>query len=89
MLARKVLNATDYLQICELQKNKVHPSSVVDNGATIGEGTAIWHFCHICNGAVIGNNCSIGQNVLISDNAVLGNGVKIQNNVAVLWWGYG
>ena len=57
------------------KKIKVHPSSVVDNGATIGEGTAIWHFCHICNGAVIGNNCSIGQNVLISDNAVLGNGV--------------
>ena len=62
---------------------KVHPSSVVDDGAIIGDGTAIWHFSHICSGAVIGNNCSIGQNVLVADNATLGNGVKIQNNVAI------
>ena len=63
--------------------SKVHPSSIVDQGAVIGEGTAIWHFSHICSGAVIGKNCSIGQNVLVADNAILGNGVKIQNNVAI------
>ena len=63
--------------------SKIHPSSIVDGGATIGQGTAIWHFSHICSGAVIGKNCSIGQNVLVADNAVLGNGVKIQNNVAI------
>ena len=62
---------------------KIHPSAVVDEGATIGYRTAIWHFSHICSGAVIGSNCSIGQNVLVADNAVLGNGVKIQNNVAI------
>ena len=62
---------------------KIHPSSIVDEGAVIGEGTAIWHFSHICAGAVIGKNCSIGQNVLVDDNAILGNGVKIQNNVAI------
>ena len=62
---------------------KIHPSSVVDEGAIIGESTAIWHFSHICSGAVIGKNCSIGQNVLVADNAVVGNGVKIQNNVAI------
>ena len=63
--------------------SKIHPSSVVDEGAIIGESTAIWHFSHICSGAVIGKNCSIGQNVLVADNAILGNGVKIQNNVAI------
>ena len=62
---------------------QIHPSVVVDDGSSIGEGTAIWHFSHICSGAVIGKNCSIGQNVLVADNAVLGNGVKIQNNVAI------
>ena len=62
---------------------KIHPTSVVDEGATIGEGTAIWHFSHVCAGAVIGNNCSLGQNVLVADNAVIGNGVKVQNNVAI------
>jgi UDP-2-acetamido-3-amino-2,3-dideoxy-glucuronate N-acetyltransferase len=62
---------------------KIHPSAVVDEGSSIGEGTAIWHFSHICAGAVIGKNCSIGQNVMVADNAILGNGVKIQNNVAI------
>ena len=62
---------------------KIHPSSIVDDGATIGQGTVIWHFSHICAGAVIGKNCSIGQNVLVANMAVLGNGVKIQNNVAI------
>ena len=62
---------------------KIHPSAVVDEGAVIGDGTAIWHFSHICEGAVIGKNCSIGQNVLVADHAILGNGVKIQNNVAI------
>ena len=62
---------------------KIHPSSIVDDGAIIGQGTSIWHFSHICSGAVIGKNCSIGQNVLVADNAILGNGVKIQNNVAI------
>ena len=63
--------------------SKIHPSSIVDDGAIIGEGTSIWHFSHICSGGVIGSNCSIGQNVLVADMAVLGNRVKIQNNVAI------
>ena len=62
---------------------KIHPSAVVDEGAVIGDGTAIWHFSHICAGAVIGNRCSLGQNVLVADNASLGNNVKVQNNVAI------
>ena len=62
---------------------KIHVSAVVDDGTSIGEGTSIWHFSHICAGAVIGKNCSIGQNVLVADNAIIGNGVKIQNNVAI------
>lgn len=60
-----------------------HESSYVDEGAQIGEGTKIWHFCHIMSGAKIGKRCSIGQNVNISSRAVIGDGVKIQNNVSV------
>ena len=62
---------------------KIHPTAVIDDGAIIGEGTAIWHFSHICTGAVIGKSCSLGQNVLVADNASLGNNVKVQNNVAI------
>jgi UDP-2-acetamido-3-amino-2,3-dideoxy-glucuronate N-acetyltransferase len=61
----------------------VHESSYIDEGAVVGNGTKIWHFCHIQRGAVIGENCSLGQNVNISNNVNIGNGVKIQNNVSV------
>ena len=62
---------------------KIHPSAVVDEGAVVGDGTAIWHFSHVCAGAVIGKSCSLGQNVLVADKASLGNNVKVQNNVAI------
>lgn len=61
----------------------VHPSAVVDQGARIGDGTKVWHFCHIMPGAVIGERCSLGQNVFVADNVTIGNNVKIQNNVSV------
>lgn len=61
----------------------VHDSSYVDDGARIGRGTKIWHFCHIQRGADIGENCSLGQNVNISNNVKIGNGCKLQNNVSV------
>ena len=60
-----------------------HMSAFVDEGADIGDGTAIWHFSHIMKNAVIGINCVIGQNVFIGANVVIGNGCKIQNNVSV------
>jgi UDP-2-acetamido-3-amino-2,3-dideoxy-glucuronate N-acetyltransferase len=60
-----------------------HESSYVDEGVEIGEGTKIWHFCHIQSGSKIGKNCSIGQNVNVGNNVVIGDGVKIQNNVSL------
>ena len=61
----------------------LHESSYVDDGAVIGAGTKIWHFCHVQSGAVIGCNCSLGQNVNIGPGVKVGNGVRIQNNVSV------
>lgn len=61
----------------------VHESSYVDDGAEIGAGTKIWHFCHVMPHARIGERCNIGQNVLVSSDVTLGNNVKIQNNVSL------
>ncbi|RYG32451.1 MAG: N-acetyltransferase, partial [Chitinophagaceae bacterium] len=60
-----------------------HDSALVDDGATIGNDTRIWHFSHIMPGAVIGSNCILGQNIFVDTNVEIGNGVKIQNNVSV------
>ncbi len=61
----------------------VHESSYVDDGATIGKGTRIWHFSHVMPGAVIGERCNLGQNVVVMPGTVIGNNVKIQNNVSI------
>jgi len=60
-----------------------HESAVVDQGATIGAGTKVWHFCHVMSGAQIGNNCILGQNCFVADGVSLGKGVKVQNNVSI------
>jgi UDP-2-acetamido-3-amino-2,3-dideoxy-glucuronate N-acetyltransferase len=60
-----------------------HESAFVDEPCTIGDGTKIWHFCHVQSGAKIGQKCILGQNVNIGNNVSIGNFVKIQNNVSV------
>ena len=60
-----------------------HPSAYIDEGAEIGSGTKIWHFCHVFSKAKIGKNTIIGQNVLVADRAIVGDFCKIQNNVSL------
>jgi UDP-2-acetamido-3-amino-2,3-dideoxy-glucuronate N-acetyltransferase len=67
----------------EQKKYYAHPSAFIDDGCTIGDGTKIWHFCHIMPGCIIGDNCNIGQNVVISPDVILGRNVKVQNNVSI------
>ena len=60
-----------------------HESSYIDDGAIVGEGTQIWHFCHVMAGAVIGERCNLGQNVVVMPGTRLGDNVKVQNNVSI------
>jgi len=64
-------------------QHQAHPSAVIDTGASIGDGTRIWHFSHVCAGARIGAGVSVGQNVFVADRVVIGDRCKIQNNVSL------
>jgi UDP-2-acetamido-3-amino-2,3-dideoxy-glucuronate N-acetyltransferase len=64
-------------------ESPVHASAIVDAGATMGPGTRVWHFAHVCGGARIGAGCSLGQNVFVGNDVQIGDHVKIQNNVSV------
>lgn len=61
----------------------LHPSSVVDEGAVIGNGTKIWHYSHVMTAVEIGENCNLGQNVFVASKVSIGKNVKIQNNVSI------
>ena len=60
-----------------------HPSAVIDEGAEIGNGTKVWHFCHLMGESQIGEDCTLGQNVFVASGVKIGSNVKIQNNVSV------
>ena len=62
---------------------EVHPSAIVDDGATVGDGSRIWHFVHVCGGARIGESVSLGQNVFVGNDVEIGDNCKVQNNVSV------
>ena len=61
----------------------IHTSSYVDDPASIGAGTRIWHFSHILGNVSIGTDCSVGQNVMIGPHVTVGARCKIQNNVSL------
>lgn len=61
----------------------IHETAIIDSGATIGKGTRVWHWVHVCSGAIIGEKCSLGQNVFVGNRVIIANNVKIQNNVSV------
>jgi UDP-2-acetamido-3-amino-2,3-dideoxy-glucuronate N-acetyltransferase len=60
-----------------------HDSAIIDDGATIGENSRVWHFVHICGGARIGKGVSLGQNVFVGNKVIIGDNCKVQNNVSV------
>ena len=70
-------------RILSLPGVRIHESAYVDAPASIGEGTAVWHFSHIQPGARIGRGCSLGQNVNVGNDVQIGDNVKIQNNVSI------
>ena len=61
----------------------VHPTAEVEQGAVIGEGTKVWHICHIRRGARIGQGCVLARGVYVDTDVSIGDRVKIQNYVSV------
>jgi len=62
---------------------RVHPTAIVEDGAVVGPGTAIWHRGHVRDGARIGADCSLGFAVYVDTGVVVGDRCRIQNHVSV------
>ncbi len=61
----------------------IHPTAVIDDDVAIGDGSKIWHFCHVFGDVSIGRDCVLGQNVMAGPDVTIGDGCKIQNNVSL------
>ena len=82
-LSRGILHEHVTTKTSAFPNVRIHESTYVDEPVQIGEGTSIWHFCHILGEVTIGRHCSIGQNVMIGPRVTVGDNCKIQNNVSL------
>lgn len=57
--------------------------AIFEDGVVVGNGSKIWHYCHIRKNVVIGENCILGDYVYIDSGVKIGSGTKIQNYVPV------
>lgn len=57
--------------------------TLLEDGVTIGDGSKVWHFCHIRNNVQIGKNCILGNYVFVDSGVTIGDETKIQNYVPV------
>lgn len=61
--------------------NAIHPTAIIEDGVTLGEGTSVWDNVHIRRNASIGTECIIGEKTYIAYGVQIGDRVKI--NAAV------
>ena len=61
----------------------VHESAVIDEGAELGDGVKVWHFCHVMKNSRLGTGTSLGQNSFVASGVTTGSNCKIQNNVSL------
>src|SRR5690242_18139892 len=62
---------------------RVHPTAIIEDGVSFGEGTSIWDNVHIRHGASLGEECIVGEKSYIAYDVAIGNRVKINAMVYI------
>ncbi len=62
---------------------RVAATADVDERASIGAGTSIWHLAQVRENATVGRNCTIGRGAYIGPGVRLGDNCKLQNHALV------
>mgnify|MGYP006160351871 CR=1 FL=1 len=62
---------------------RIDNRAVVEENASLGEGTSVWHFSHVRSGSKIGKDCILGRGVYIDEGVTVGDNCKLQNGAMV------
>ena len=62
---------------------RIHPTAIVEPGASIGDGTSVWDCVHVRAGARIGRRCIVGEKTYVAGGASIGDLCKLNANVYV------
>jgi acetyltransferase-like isoleucine patch superfamily enzyme len=63
--------------------SRVADSADVDERATIGNGSSVWHLAQVREHAVLGANCVVGRGAYVGTGVRIGDNCKIQNYALV------
>jgi UDP-2-acetamido-3-amino-2,3-dideoxy-glucuronate N-acetyltransferase len=61
----------------------VHATALVEDGASIGAGTRIWHHAQVRTRANIGARCIVGKGAFVDFDVAIGDDSKLQNYACV------
>lgn len=61
----------------------IHPTAIVEQGVSLGDGTKVWDGVHIRRGARIGTSSIVGEKTYIAYDVEIGSFVKINASVYV------
>jgi len=62
---------------------RIHPTALIEESVTIGEGTSIWDNVHVRHSTAIGKRCIVGEKTHISYGVRIGDLVKINAMVYI------
>ena len=62
---------------------RILPSADVDERASIGAGSTVWHLAQVRENAELGSNCIVGRGAYVGPGVRIGDNVKIQNHALV------
>ena len=62
---------------------RIHPTALVEDNVTIGEGTSVWDNVHIRHDSRIGEECIIGEKTYVAYGVEIGDRVKINAMVYI------
>lgn len=65
------------------ERVRIAPSADVDERATIGAGSSVWHLAQVREGAVLGEGCIIGRGAYVGTGVRMGQHCKLQNYALV------
>ena len=56
---------------------RIHPTAIVEDGVSVGDGTAIWDSAHLRAGAEVGRECIIGEKAYLAYGVTVGARCKV------------
>lgn len=62
---------------------RIHPTAIIEDRCSIGDGTSIWDHVHVRHDTRIGEQCIIGGKSTIAYEVIIGNRCKINSAVYI------